>query len=182
MRCGGCLSDPPAFDHTVAVTAYAAPVDQLVLALKFGGQLALARTMADLLHARMVAAGTPAPDIIVPVPLAPARLAARGFNQALEIARPLSRRLGIALQPRLLVRVRDTLPQSALRPEDRRRNVKQAFTVSAQAVAAMQGKHLALVDDVMTTGETLAEIATVLKRFGAARVTNLVFTRTPPKN
>jgi ComF family protein len=115
---------------------------------------------------------------MIAVPLSSERLAARGFNQALEIAKPLARALGLPLARHACVRVRDTAPQSGLAPADRRDNMRGAFAViQRQAIA---GKHLLVVDDVMTTGHTLDALAACLKRHGAARVTNLIFARTPP--
>lgn len=182
-RCGACLSRPMAFDATVVAADYAPPLDQLALALKFGHRLAIAPLMADLMHATIEQA-LPAdalPDVLAPVPLGAQRLQERGFNQALEIARPLSRKLGIALAPRLAQRLRDTPPQARLHGEQRHANLRGAFTMSAAQLASVRGAHVGIVDDVITTGETLHELAATLKRFGAARVTNLVFARTLPR-
>ncbi len=179
-RCGACLAEPPAFDATLTACDYAAPVDGLVLQLKFGARLALAPWMAGRL--RDVVLERPAralPELLCPVPLGPRRLAERGYNQALEMARPLSRTLGIPLAPRLLARQLDTAAQSGVAPGERRRNVRGAFAV-VDGQPALAGRHVGVVDDVMTSGHTLDEIAGVLKRAGAARVTNLVFARTPP--
>ncbi|MGV3741280.1 MAG: ComF family protein [Burkholderiaceae bacterium] len=118
------------------------------------------------------------PQVLVAVPLGPKRLAERGFNQALEIAKPLARKLGIPIEKRLVLRMRDTAAQALLPPDERRSNISRAFTLSSHAVDSMQGCHIGVVDDVMTTGETLNELASTLKRFGARRVTNLVFART----
>lgn len=179
--CGECLKHPPAFDATIAAADYAAPMDQLVLALKFGARLPLAALMANMLRdAALQRQELPLPTQLMPVPLGAKRLVERGFNQALEVARPLSRSLGVALTPRLLSRERETRAQSLLHPDDRHRNVRGAFIVSAEAIDLVRGAHIGVVDDVMTTGETLNEIAATLKRFGAARVTNFVFARTLP--
>ena len=181
--CGHCLHRPPAFDATVAAANYAAPIEQLVLALKFGGRLALAPLLADLMRdalLRSAQRSLPLPTCLIAVPLGASRLQQRGFNQALEIARPLSAGLGIALATRTLQRTRDTAPQTLLSPVERRINLRDAFTLAPNMVASVRGAHVGLVDDVMTTGETLNAAAGVLKRFGAARVTNLVFARTLP--
>ena len=185
-RCGQCLHQPPAFDATVTAADYAAPLDQLVLGLKFGGRLALAPLFADQLRAALSDQApllSPLrhhlPELLAPVPLGPARLRERGFNQSLEIARPLSLALGVPLMPRLLMRVRDTPAQARLAPGDRHRNLLQAFTLPPAALEKVRGRHVGVVDDVMTTGATLNEIAATLKRCGAVRVTNLVFARTP---
>lgn len=177
--CGACLSYPPEFDATVAAVDYAAPLDQLVLQLKFGARLALAPWFAEnLVDAVLARRGMPLPDLLCPVPLGPARLVERGFNQALEIARPLSRALGIALHPTLAARTTETQAQSGVAPSERADNIRGAFAVTAPD--RVRGRHVGLVDDVMTSGHTLGELAATFKRFGAARVTNLVFARTPP--
>jgi ComF family protein len=177
--CGPCLRERPAFDATVVACDYALPLDQLVLQLKFGHRLALAALFASLLRdAVLQRPGFVLPALLCPVPLGPQRLAERGFNQALEIARPLARALGVALHPRLAARAHETQAQSSVAPKQRRRNIAHAFTVSDAAL--VEGRHIGIVDDVMTSGQTLNELAATLKRYGAARVSNLVFARTPP--
>jgi ComF family protein len=180
-HCGDCLSRPPAFDATVAGCDYAAPFDDIVLGLKFGHRLALAPMMADVMQeAILLCRESPMPDLLAVVPLGPKRLAERGFNQALEMAKPLSRQLGIPLAPRLLARQRETGPQTLLHPDERQKNVRNAFLPSGTMLDTVRGAHVGVIDDVMTTGETLNEVAATLKRFGAVRVTNYVFARTPP--
>jgi ComF family protein len=187
LRCGACLHAPPAYDATIVASDYAAPLDQLVLALKFGGKLALAplfaRLLADALQSddllrHRSRSDMPLPALLTSVPLSTARLQARGFNQTLEIARPLARLTGIALAPQLLIRIRDTRPQAQLAPQQRRRNIAGAFDLAPDYSDSISGLHVGVVDDVITTGQTLNEIAATLKRHGAARVTNLVFART----
>jgi ComF family protein len=182
-HCGRCLAHPPPVDATVAAVDYAPPLDQLVLRLKFGAALAHAGWFAEALTDAVLASpGLELPELLCPVPLADPRLRARGFNQALEIARPLARALGVPLERELLLRVRATAAQSTVRPSERADNLRGAFTVAAPHVALVRGRHIGVVDDVMTSGHTLAELAATLKRFGAARVTNLVFARTPPSH
>ncbi|MES2537783.1 MAG: phosphoribosyltransferase family protein [Pseudomonadota bacterium] len=177
--CGDCLKQNPAFDATIVATDYVPPVDQLVLALKFGSQLALAPAFARMLRdALLRAPDSKLPTLLTAVPLGAQRLAERGFNQALEIARPLSRGLGIGLDAGLIVRSRDTQAQAMLHPAQRQQNIRHAFVVSGDAIGRVHGQHVGVVDDVMTTGETLNELAATLKRFGALRVTNFVFART----
>lgn len=181
-RCGACLADPPAFDATVAACDYRAPVDRLVLQLKFASRLALAPWMAGRLREAVLARSRDMrelPELLCPVPLGPRRLVERGYNQALELARPLSAALAIPLAPRLLERQLETAAQSGVAPGERRRNVRGAFAL-ADGHPDLAGRHVGVVDDVMTSGHTLDELAGVLKRAGAARVTNLVFARTPP--
>lgn len=183
--CGECLKQPPAFDATIVAADYAPPIDQLVLALKFGSRLALAPLFAHMLRDAILQGRTQGailPTCITAVPLGAQRLAERGFNQALEIAKPLSRSLGIKLVPQLTSRLRDTHAQAMLHPDERHKNIRDAFTVSHHAIDSIKGQHIGVVDDVITTGETLNELASTLKRFGATRVTNFVFARTLPKH
>lgn len=178
--CGQCLRHPPAFDATIAAVDYAPPADQLVLALKFGNRLALAPLFARMLRdAALRTPGLALPTQLTAVPLGSQRLMERGFNQALEIARPMSRALGVGLDATLVARMRDTRAQTLLHPDERRRNIRNAFIVPHHAIERVRGRHVGVVDDVLTTGETLNELAATLKRFGAARVTNFVFARTP---
>jgi len=171
--CGTCLTHPPHFDATIAAWRYEFPVDRLVLALKFGQRLALAEAFGAALAG---AARDRRVDALVPMPLAGARLAERGFNQALEIARHVARRTDAPLAPALARRVRDTAPQIDLPHDARAANVRGAFECDADVA----GRVLAVVDDVMTTGATLEELARTLKRAGAARVENWVVARTWP--
>jgi ComF family protein len=168
--CGRCLSDAPHFDATVAALAYEFPADALVHSLKFRGELALAGLLGNMLLQKIDPQGV---DVIVPVPLSTSRLRERGYNQAVEIARHVTRgKLDLAL----CVRERDTPAQMDLPYAERQRNVRGAF----RCTRALAGQSVAVVDDVMTTGATLNEIALVLKQAGAARVTNWVVARTFP--
>jgi ComF family protein len=180
--CGACLKQPPAFDATIVAVDYAAPVDQLVLGLKFGNRLELAPLFAGMMRDAMLDAPPVAlPQQLTAVPLGSQRLVERGFNQALEIAKPLARSLGITLEPRLVSRQRDTHAQAQLHPDERHKNIRNAFLVTGDAIDLVRGRHVGVVDDVMTTGDTLNELAATLKRFGAVRVTNFVFARTLQK-
>jgi ComF family protein len=175
-ECGRCIGDPPDFDATLAVFAYAFPADVLVQGLKFRGELALAPFLASELHAECGATGS-APcgvDLVIPVPLHALRLRERGYNQAMEIARSIGARLGVPVAADLCERVRDTPAQLGLPWKERRENVRGAFSCRR----ALDGRRVAVVDDVMTTGATLGEVASTLKRFGAARVVNWVVART----
>jgi len=176
--CGQCLAAPPAFSCTIAACDYRAPLDELILALKFRHQLEAAPALA--VQMACAAAKAPhAPELLMPVPLSRARLAQRGFNQSLEIARPLATLMDRPLYPQLLHRLRDTTAQSLLHPDARRENILHAFAPDEATRDRIRGRHIGVVDDVMTTGATLNEIAVCLKRHGAVRVTNLVFARTP---
>lgn len=172
LECGACIAAPPHYDASCAAFAYAYPVDVLIQALKYEGQLALAGLFARELHRRMGAA--PQADLIVPLPLHPRRLAERGFNQAAEIAKALSRLRGIPVNARLARRVRHTAPQTELPWRERAGNMRHAFACDED----LAGLRIAVVDDVMTTGATLGEFARTLKQSGAARVENWVVART----
>jgi len=163
--CGQCLQRPPPFDRTVAAFAYGPPIDRLVTGLKFHGRMAYARLLGELLGERVAADG-PLPERILVVPLHRARLRSRGFNQAMEIARPIARRLGLPLMARGLVRARATRAQTELQGDERRRNLRGAFAASP----GLDVRDVALVDDVMTTGTTAAEAGRALKAAGVEHV------------
>ncbi len=172
--CGTCLKRPPAFDRTRAALAYRFPLDRLIPRLKYQGQLAIAPVLADCLHRMLDDASRP--DCIVPMPLHPARIRDRGFNHAAEIARGVARQRDLRLDLDLCRRVRDTPPQMQLKYDARRRNVRDAFACSG----AVHGLHVAVVDDVMTTGTSLDELAATLKRAGAREVSCWVVARALP--
>ena len=164
------MSQAPAYDATQAALAYEFPADALVQALKFRGELALAPLLAALLAEKLRGERV---DLVVPVPLSRERLRRRGYNQALEIARHVR---GGTLELALCERTRDAPPQMDLPYEARQRNVRGAF----RCTRALGGAIVAVVDDVMTTGATLDEIARTLKGAGAQRVMNWVVARTMP--
>ena len=171
-QCGACLRQPPLFDHALASCAYAYPLDRLVQSFKYAGNLAAAPLLADLVLAAV--AGAPLPDLIIPMPLSAERLRERGFNQALEMARPVAATLGIRLSVDACLRVQHAPPQSALALDERAKNIAGAF-VCLEDVA---GRSVAVVDDVLTTGATMSEIARVLRKRGASRVVGWVAART----
>lgn len=162
--CGACLFTPPPFEHTVALFHYQSPLDRLITGLKFHNRLINSRIlgclMAEQLHLHLQ--NHAKPELIIPVPLHKSRLRKRGFNQALEIARYISTQLHIKVRPSLCQRKRHTQPQSQLPATLRRNNVKGAFSIRK----SLQVKHVAIVDDVVTTGNTITELAKVLKQNG----------------
>lgn len=172
-----CAAELWAVDRTVAVADYAPPFDRLIHALKFGRQLALARPLGELMATAWSGQiEPPALDCLVPIPLGPGRLSERGFNQSLEMAQAMSRCLGDTLPvlARHLARPRDTTAQSRLGLAARRNNLTQAFVVQGR----LEGCRVGLVDDVMTSGSTVAAAAQALKEAGALRVTALLAART----
>jgi len=164
--CGRCQQQPPAFDHVSAALVYTQPADGLIHDLKYNNKLYLARTLGDLLARSIEQQYDELPDVLLPVPLHRARLRKRGYNQSLEIAGPVSRLLGLGIDPHLVSRVRNTDPQTRLAPGHRARNVKHAF----KAVRPVEGRRIALIDDVMTTGHTVNAVARALKVAGAKQV------------
>ena len=173
MLCGDCLADPPAFDATLAVFTYRFPFDQLIQSFKYSANLALTDFFAARLVATLHASQSTPVDVVIPLPLGRKRLSERGFNQAILIAQSVAQKLNLPLEATTLVRVRETLPQAGLPWKQRHANVKGAFTCNTD----LGGRHVALLDDVMTTGATLNEAAKQLKKNGAARVTAWVMAR-----
>jgi ComF family protein len=174
--CGDCQRRPPPFDAAFAPLRYEYPLPQLIGAMKFRGRLAPARLLGALLAEALAGRAEPLPEVLIPVPLHPSRLRERGYNQALEIARALARHCPLPVAPRLLIRQRPTRPQSELSGRERRRNLRGAF-VPLPGVRLPD--HVALLDDVITTGTTLAELAKVLKGQGVRRVEAWAVARTP---
>jgi ComF family protein len=177
QTCGACLANPPQFDQVIAACSYAFPLDRLIQRLKFSGYLAAVPLLADLLLEEIERAQC-RPDAILALPLSRERLRERGFNPSLEIARVLARETGIALVTEACVRVRHGQAQSALASSERQRNVRGAFACTA----SLHGLSIAVVDDVLTTGSTLNEVASVLRKSGAERVVGWIATRTPAPN
>jgi ComF family protein len=177
-RCGHCLSQPPYYDATVATFVYEFPVDKLIQSFKYAHRLALGTYFGQQLAAQAKdCAADQAINLLIPLPLHPQRLRERGFNQSLEIARPIGKACGWPIEARLCSRTRDTPAQAGLPWRERGKNVRDAFHCNAD----LSGKSIALVDDVMTTGASLNECARTLKLHGAAQVTLLVVARALPK-
>jgi ComF family protein len=176
VSCGACQTHPPDYLSTCAPLRYEAPIDRLLPRFKFHAGLAEGRLLSALVLPRVDPALLRAADLIVPLPLHPQRLGRRGYNQALELARPLARAARRPLDPHALRRVRATPPQSELDAAGRRRNVRGAFAADA---ARVRGRRVLLVDDVNTTGATAAEAATTLLHAGACEVHLLAIARAP---
>ncbi|CAN7273702.1 ComF family protein [Pseudoxanthomonas sp. LjRoot168] len=173
-ECGDCLQHPSSLTHVRAVFVYGFPLDRLVPRFKFHRDLAAGRLMANLMVGALASA--PRPDAVVPLPLHAHRLRERGYDQALELARPLATTLALPLRTDLLLRVRATAPQSELDAGQRQKNVARAFAVSPRLTPP---DHVVLLDDVMTTGATLDAAARALRRAGAKRVDAWVCARVP---
>lgn len=171
--CGQCQTRPPPWHDVWVPFVYAWPLDVLESRFKFSGSLAAGRELATC----WLSSGVPPviPELLVPVPLHTSRLRQRGYNQALELARPLARHLGLPVAHDVLGRARATGAQTELDAATRATNVRAAFAV--KRVPAQ--KHVAIVDDVMTTGSTLAECARVLLAAGVERVDVWALARTP---
>lgn len=179
LTCAQCCHRAPAFEHVVALWHYGFPVDTLISRFKHNRQWPLGRLMAEMLSHGLqhrYAEGLTQPDLLLPVPLAKRRLRARGFNQAGMLTRWLSKSLAIDCDERLLLRTRETPAQQSLDAKARQRNLQRAFAVADEH--ALKGLHVAVVDDVLTTGATAQAIAAVLCRAGACRVDVYCLART----
>ena len=174
--CGRCIEREPLWDSAWVPFRYEWPLAQLESRFKFGGDLAAGRTLA----LSWLASPSPAeiPQAIVPVPLHHSRLRQRGYNQALELAKPLAKHFGASVVRDALRRTRATLAQTELTAVQRRRNVRGAFVANPDGKAP---EHVAVLDDVFTTGATLAECVRVLKRAGVKRVDVWALARAPAR-
>ncbi len=177
-HCGECLSRPPPLDACVAACSYVWPWPQCLAQFKFQGQAGWAGPLATLMRsAPWAEPALERCDLVLPMPLAPLRLRERGFNQALELARRLAPHKTDAT---LLLRTRETPAQSGLTRAERLRNLRGAFALEPLRAAAVSGRHVLLVDDVMTSGASLFAAAQVLRSAGAAHIAGLVLARTDP--
>jgi ComF family protein len=172
--CGACLDDPPAFCNSLVPFRYAYPLDHLVRGLKFRNELACGRVLGQLFANYVIARAEPLPEAIVPVPLAPRRYRQRGYNQASELALAIRRVTGVAITSNVAIRRRETAEQAGLDRKARRRNVTGAFA----AIAPLRARHVAILDDVVTTGSTVRELASVLRQAGAEQIEVWAIART----
>ena len=170
--CGHCLTHPPLFGSTTAIFGYAFPLDKLIQGMKYGEQLALAHAFAKKMLQRIDKSNFP--DYVIAMPLHPAKLRERGFNQSLLLAATVARELKLKLLPNACQRVRDTPPQSALPWKERKKNVRNAFSCDRD----LAGKRVALVDDVLTTGASLNALAEAVSKKGAIEISAWVVART----
>lgn len=176
--CGTCLRNPPAFTRTIAAMRYTFPIDALVRSLKYQSNFAIAPILANLLLKQFKTSLQCRPDIILPMPLHPIRLRERGFNQAIELSRFIAKQLKVPLLIDQCFRTRHTTPQTDLPWPERQKNVHKVFECDIN----LSEQHVAIIDDVMTTGATLNELAKVLRQQGAREISNWVIARTLPNN
>jgi ComF family protein len=175
LPCGRCLNHPPNFDQAIVPLHYQGAVQQLITQLKFSEKLSCANVLSHLMIKHLIQdKNFIKPDLLLPVPLHAKRIQERGFNQALEIAKPLAKALKIPFERHLLFKKIFTMPQVGQTFAVRKKNLKNSFALRK----ALAGKHVGIVDDVMTTGSTVNEIAKLLKAQGATRVTVLAVART----
>ncbi|HSW69063.1 MAG TPA: ComF family protein [Gammaproteobacteria bacterium] len=167
--CGECLQKKPPFDITHSLFLYQPPVPKLILDLKFYHALTHAKLLGELLAEKIIHEWyqeSALPTVIIPMPLHVSRLKERGFNQAVEIARPIAKALDLPLMIHDVARIKPTLPQATLSADKRKKNVKNAFLIKK----SLENQHVAVVDDVITTGNTMREFCRMLKRRGAGKI------------
>ena len=173
--CGRCRQRQTAYDAVKSPFLYQMPIDALLKGLKFNGRLAHARVLGLIMARYIGHVGQDLPDLLVPVPLHPHRLRERGFNQAIELARSVGRALSVRMNTRACERIRHTEAQSRMTAAERHRNLRKAFRVRETSLPP----HVAIVDDVMTTGATVQSLSEALRRAGVARIEIWVCARTP---
>jgi ComF family protein len=165
--CGACLKNKPEF-KVFAMFHYKTPIDQLILGLKFNNRLVNAKILGELLasYLKEQYQNQSKPEVIIPVPLHHERLRERGYNQALELARPIAKRLKIKIDYSSVIRTKNTLAQARLSAKKRKQNIKQAFNVEK----IKNYKHVAVIDDVITTGNTATELCEILYKKGIGKI------------
>ena len=180
LTCDGCLLEPPAYEQVAVPWRYDFPVDSLITRFKHNAKWPFGHLLADVLSQYLqhrFDEDLPRPDALLPVPLAAKRLRQRGFNQAAMLARWLSQQLDLPCEENVVHRIQDTSAQQDLDAKARKRNLRNAFALTSDA--NVKGRHLALVDDVLTTGATAQALARLLMNAGATRVDVYCLARTP---
>ena len=172
--CGACLHNPPPFCRSFVPFRYAYPLDHLVRGLKFRNELACGRVLGQMFARSVLARAEALPEAIIPVPLARRRYVQRGYNQASELALEIRRATGVLVRSDVAIRRRETIEQAGLDRKARRRNVTGAFAT----ITPLQARHVAILDDVVTTGSTVRELATVLRDAGAEQIEVWAIART----
>ena len=174
--CGRCIKQTPVFDYAHSLFRYEDSVVGLVHQLKFGEKISHARSIGEMLWSKLCQTGE-VPDCLLPVPLHDARLRQRGFNQSVEISRVVAKKSGIPIEYDAVVRHRRTPAQAGLDAKQRKRNIRGAFTVAR----TLKHRHVLIIDDVMTTGATVNELARILKKNDVTRVGVMTIARAPVK-
>jgi len=174
--CGNCLRQTPPFDSCHAAFTYSFPISNLISRFKFSNKLENGRLLSSLLIRSIEANRLPLPGLILPVPLHRSRLRERGFNQAMELAQPLGRHFGIPVDIKSCKKIRPTEAQSNLHKRERQRNIRGAFSLQTK----LEHAHVVLLDDVVTTGSTVGELARLLKHNGVQRVDVWALARAAP--
>lgn len=166
--CGSCLRDFPAAVRTTVLFSYEPPIDQLIMSLKFQNNLVNAKIIGELLanHLIIQYQKEVKPQVIIPMPLHYQRLRERGYNQALELSRPIAKKLILPIDAFSVIRPKNTLPQAQLSIRERHQNIKHAFCTTR----FFQYSHVAVVDDVITTGNTILELCRALVLAGAKKI------------
>jgi ComF family protein len=177
--CGECQHEPPPYVQCLTMADYGYPWDGLITAFKFRGRVELAAPLATALVQALERQASPEVNLVLPIPLNPARLAERGHNQAWEIARRVASAMHLPADAHILLRLRDTAHQVGLSRSARAANLRDAFWAEPTRLSRVSGRHIALVDDVLTTGVTAAAASRSLLKAGAASVQVWVLARTP---
>lgn len=167
--CAGCLKHPPLFQRSLALFNYEFPINHIITSLKFQAHLEYAKLLSDLMADKIMNhwyRQHVLPEVIIPVPLHEKRLRERGFNQAVEISREIAKKLSLKIDVKSCQRIKFTVMQSELSAPQRLNNMKNAFMVNVPQV----WKHVAILDDVVTTGHTVAELTKALKKTGVERI------------
>lgn len=182
--CSECLREPPAFDRCLTLFDYQPPVDRLISRFKYQADFSAGRCLQELLTGQLQrhyeAAGERLPQRVIPVPLHRSRLRHRGFNQSMELARPLARRLGVKLDHRSCKRSAATAAQQRLDRAQRQKNMNRAFCISRPALLESI-EHVALIDDVVTTGATTGALSRLLREHGLRRIDVWCLARVNPQ-
>jgi len=180
LLCGRCITQRPQFDYAYSLFCYQDEITGLVHSLKFGEKINYARPIGELLLKKLADELLPEqgrPECIIPVPLHHMRLRRRGYNQSTEISRVIAKKTELAIKHDAVIRQRSTLAQTDLKAKQRQKNIKGAFKV----IRSLNDKHVLIIDDVITTGATVNELATALKKSGIERVGVLSIARAPLK-
>jgi ComF family protein len=173
--CGKCLKQKPHYDETTALFAYAFPFDVVLQEYKYNCAMHLSKTLAELFIESALKHNV---DVIIPMPLHPNRLKERGFNQSVEVANIIAQRIGIPIDNKSCLRIKNTPPQAGLPLKERLKNMRGAFSVNQElANILIKGNRVAIIDDVITTGSTVNELSLVLKKAGAISVHCYAFAR-----